>query len=158
MARSLAAELESRTDYFHPILPVEAYSLKVLAMKRVTRLPKILLLLSCCAFGTVNADRAEAQETVEDQDNKDSYYGANNPKIEKNSIAQQKSAARARQRMARLEAYRWLGYSPNRPPTTVIPFTSSNSLAWKRAARSSSHWHRSRRSRIFVTSPSYGFY
>ena len=140
-----------------PLFSRHASSLRVLDMKQINGLPKFLL-SACCVVGMVDSSILQAQETVEAESSKDWYYGSNQPKVEKKSIAQQKAAARAQQRMARLEAYRWLGYSPTRPPATATPFTSSSSLAWKRARRAPYRWHTSQRHRTYVTWPSYGFY
>lgn len=59
------------------------------------------------------------------------YYRAPPAKVNPPTIAQQKSAVRAQQRMARLEAMRWYGFSASRPQATAMAFTSMYSPAWQ---------------------------
>jgi len=131
-------------------------------MMRITLPANFLLCVTCGVAVLANSASSQAQqvggEVTEAEHGKDWYYGSNSPVVEQKSIARRKSEARAQQRMARLEAYRWLGYSPSRPPSAVIPFTSTNSLAWKKAERAHYPQYSSLRFRTFETRPYYGFY
>ncbi|MCG8448216.1 MAG: hypothetical protein MI725_01375 [Pirellulales bacterium] len=124
-------------------------------------LPALFVLATCCA-SMVHAPFAEAQqpraEASDGEHGKQWYYGSRTPVVVKKSIAQQKAQAKAQQRIARLEALRWLGASPGRPYSTVIPFTSSNSLDWKKSQRSRYVWYTSLRPHTYVVRPYYGFY
>ena len=66
----------------------------------------------------------------------DWYYGETTPAVETRPIAVQKAQLRAKQRMARLEALRRHGLSPNRPPAVAVPFASVHTLSWMRNGRS----------------------
>ena len=125
-------------------------------MKRIKLLPTVLVLVTCCVSMAISAT-AQAQQprakAAGAEKEKDWYYGSGSPVVEKKSIAQQKAEAKAQQRIARLESYRWLGYSPSRPPSTVIPFTSSNSLDWRKAERSPYVWRTGLRTRTYVNYP-----
>ncbi len=85
----------------------------------------VLFLCTCLALVAIRGERAVAQQlSVAGPSENGRYYGSGTPVVEQKSIARQKAEARAKQRTARLEAHRWLGYSPNRPPSSPIPFTS----------------------------------
>ncbi|NOY30074.1 MAG: hypothetical protein GXP28_07795 [Planctomycetes bacterium] len=71
----------------------------------------------------------------------DWYYGSEAKQVPKMSIAQQKSQKRAEQRMARLEAMRWYGFSASRPTASGMPFTSSYSPSWTRPGGRPFSWH-----------------
>lgn len=52
----------------------------------------------------------------------DQWNSDNLPQLTNRQLAvQQKAAWKAEQRRRRLEAYRWAGYSPSRPPASPIP-------------------------------------
>lgn len=85
------------------------------------------------------------------------YYGSTSPvttpTVETRSIAQQKAQLRAEQRMARLEALRRHGLTPNRPPAVAMPFTSVHTLSWMRSGRSPFIYYRSDRPRVYYSYP-----
>ena len=115
-----------------------------------------VLVLSYSASTLGHAQQANPDTPNETERNW--YYGSDSPVVAKKTIAQQKAETKARQRTARLETYRWLGYSPSRPPAPVNPFTSSNSLNWKKAERSHSYiWNAGYRPRYYYQSQ-YRFY
>jgi hypothetical protein len=61
------------------------------------------------------------------------HYGPTTPTPpETKSFSQQKARMRAEQRIARLEANRRYGISPNRPTAEALPFTSAYPLMWLR--------------------------
>ena len=76
------------------------------------------------------------------------YYYNNSPVTEqaKPSIAQQKAQARAQHRIARIEANRRYGITPNRPTAVAVPFTSTSTLTWTRPRAGvfyyQSNWYR----------------
>jgi hypothetical protein len=73
--------------------------------------------------------------------------------VETRSIAQQKAQLRAKQRMARLEALRRYGLTPNRPPSVALPFTSVHTLSWMRSGRSPFIYYRSDRPLVYYSYP-----
>ena len=75
----------------------------------------------------------------------DWYYRSPPPKAEKRSLAQEKAILRGQQRMARLEAMRWYGFSNSRPTATAIPFTSMYSPAWQMPGGRPFAWYTSSR-------------
>ena len=116
----------------------------------------VVLALSYSACSAVHAQQANPEAPSETERNW--YYGTESPVVAKKSIAQQKAETRARQRTARLETYRWLGYSPSRPPAQVNPFSASNSLNWKKAEHYHSYvWNAGYRPRYYYQSY-YRFY
>ena len=75
----------------------------------------------------------------------DWYYRLPPPKAEKRSLAQEKAILRGQQRMARLEAMRWYGFSNSRPTATAMPFTSMYSPAWQMPGGRPFAWYTSSR-------------
>ncbi len=69
------------------------------------------------------------------------YYGDEVKSAEPRSIGQQKSIKRGEQRMARLEAMRWYGFSASRPTASGMPFTSSYSPSWTRPGGRPFAWY-----------------
>jgi hypothetical protein len=71
------------------------------------------------------------------------------PKAEKRNdnptIAQQKAMERGAQRMARLEASRWYGFSNSRPTASGMPFTTMYSPAWQQPGGRPFAWYTSSR-------------
>ncbi len=116
-------------------------------MNQSTRLPKALLFSICLATVGMGGSFSSAQQkgdqpkaaTPDPQG--DWYYGPGAVKSEPRSIAQLKSAQRAQQRMARLEAMRWYGFSASRPTASGIPFTSMYSPAWTRPGGRPFAWY-----------------
>jgi hypothetical protein len=73
------------------------------------------------------------------------YYRPAPTRAEPKSIAQQKAELRAAQRMQRLEALRWYGFSNSRPTATAMPFTTMYSPAWQQPGGRPFAWHMSSR-------------
>ncbi len=124
-------------------------------MQGTNRILKLLLFSFFCSLNPTGLCWVQAQDATKVENEKAWYYDSSQSAVEKKSIAQQKAEARAQQRMARLESHRWLGYSPSRPPSTAIPFTSSNRLAWKRAQRAPYRWYTGRSAPAYKTWPYY---
>ncbi|MCH2114128.1 MAG: hypothetical protein MK171_04370 [Pirellulales bacterium] len=135
---------------------------RVVIMKRFTLPAHLLLFATCWACMLAYAPSCQGQEVGGDRaaakHAKNGYYSPSSQIVTKQTSAQQKSEARARQRMARLAAYRALGYSPSRPPAAAIPFTATNSLAWKKTGRLQYSRDLSIRSRAYAPLPFYRFY
>lgn len=72
----------------------------------------------------------------------DWYYRAPPAREEQPTIAQQRSALRASQRMARLDSMRWYGYYGSRPTATAMAFTSMYSPAWQMPGGRPFAWYR----------------
>jgi hypothetical protein len=64
------------------------------------------------------------------------YYGPTTPAPQTPSFSQQKARLRAEQRIARLEAHRRYGLTPNRPTAEALPYTSAYPLVWLRRGSS----------------------
>jgi hypothetical protein len=61
------------------------------------------------------------------------------------TVAQQKAMERGAQRMARLEASRWYGFSNSRPTASGMPFTTMYSPAWQQPGGRPFAWYTSSR-------------
>jgi hypothetical protein len=75
------------------------------------------------------------------------------PKVEAPSLAQQKARARGEQRMARLEALRWYGFSNSRPVATAMPWTTMYSPAWQMPGGRPYAWFASQRPVFIYVTP-----
>jgi hypothetical protein len=75
-------------------------------------------------------------------DQVESWYYRTPETAPKKTIPQQKAELRAQQRMARLAAQRWYGYSNARPTVAAMPFTSMYRPAWQRPGGRPYHWPR----------------
>lgn len=100
-------------------------------------LPFALLVAVGWAWSSMDwagAQEADGQKGVaESPDNADGwYYRSPADAAPQKTIVQQKAAFRAEQRMARLSAQQWYGYSNARPQVTAVPFTSMYRSAWQR--------------------------
>jgi hypothetical protein len=96
--------------------------------------PTIIFPLSLAVI-VLLAGLAGAQEArPSPADDKSYYYGPTTPTPmpAKSSYSQQKARLRAEGRIARLEEYRRLGITPNRPTAEALPFTSAYPLMWLR--------------------------
>jgi len=115
-------------------------------MNRPALLPILLALSLCLAAMATCGNSATAQDSDKQAQKADDaqanwYYGSEAKKAPVTSIAQQKSQQRAEQRMARLEAMRWYGFSASRPTASGMPFTSSYSPSWTRPGGRPFSWH-----------------
>ena len=84
----------------------------------------------------------------------DSLYRAPATRTPKSTLARQKAIARGEQRMARLEALRWYGFSNSRPTASAMPFTTMYSPAWQQPGGRPFAWYTSSRP-ILILSPVY---
>jgi hypothetical protein len=89
-----------------------------------------------------SASAQRSNETAEAEANEEHsqwYYG--NEEAPKRTIAQQKAALRAEQRMDRLASLKWYGFTPGRPTAATMPFTSMYSPAWTRPGGQPFAWY-----------------
>jgi hypothetical protein len=68
-------------------------------------------------------------------------------------LSVQKAQARGAQRMARLEAMRWYGFSNSRPTAAAIPWTTMYSPAWQSPGGRPFAWYASNRPVIVINTP-----
>jgi hypothetical protein len=84
----------------------------------------------------------------------DSWYYRSSPERETTlTIAQQKAVQRAAQRMARLDAMRWYGFSNSRPTASSIPWTTMYAPAWQTPGGRPFGWHVSHRPIVVIAPP-----
>jgi hypothetical protein len=84
----------------------------------------------------------------------DSYYYAPTPeRAPTPSLAVQKAQLRGAQRMARLEAMRWYGFSGSRPTAAAIPWTTMYSPAWQMPGGRPFAWYMRSRPVIVIAVP-----
>ena len=69
------------------------------------------------------------------------------------TISQQKAMARGAQRMARLEALRWYGFSNSRPTASPMAWTTMYSPGWQQPGGRPFAWHTSSRPIVVITRP-----
>lgn len=109
--------------------------------------PKSICFSACLASAlmtnlSATAQQDENQTKAADVDaQQEWYYGGNKVEVPTKSIAQQKSEKRAEQRMARLEAMRWYGFSGTRPTAAALPFTTKYSPSWTRPGGRPFAWY-----------------
>jgi hypothetical protein len=75
-------------------------------------------------------------------DQVESWYYRTPETTPKKTIPQQKAELRAQQRMARLAAQRWYGFSNARPTVAALPFTSMYRPAWQQPGGRPYRWPR----------------
>ena len=119
--------------------------------------------LAVAAFGALIAvgpapaiaqelDAAPAERTAPAED----WYRPPAPRAEKQSVAREKAMARGQQRMARLEAMRWYGFSGGRPTAASMPYTTMYSPAWQQPGGRPFAWYTSSRAiTIYHVAPTY---
>jgi hypothetical protein len=123
-------------------------------MSRPTFFRGLLLALALVPFQFASAQQDVPPAQPAGAHSPDWYYGATTPTtVETRPIAVQKAQLRAQQRMARLEALRRYGLTPNRPSAVAVPFTSVHTLSWMRNGRSPFIYYRSDRSRGYYANP-----
>jgi len=133
-------------------------------MNRLTFLPTLLTLSLCLSTMGSWGNPALAQEADEQakqasaSTQPDWYYGSEAKKAPVVSIARQKSQQRAEQRMARLEAMRWYGFSAARPTASGMPFTSSYSPSWTRPGGRPFAWYSGSGPSVVINRPYYRSY
>jgi hypothetical protein len=111
------------------------------------------LLASCFAASASGQEfpgAADEQVLTEE-----STYQPPAPPIEPLSLAREKAVQRGEQRMARLAAMKWYGFSNSRPTATTAPFTTMYSPAWQMPGGRPFAWYTSSRPIVIIASPMY---
>jgi hypothetical protein len=85
----------------------------------------------------------------------ESTYEPPAPTMEPLSLAREKAVQRGEQRMARLAAMKWYGFSNSRPTAAVAPFTTMYSPAWQTPGGRPFAWYTSSRPIVIIASPMY---
>ena len=81
----------------------------------------------------------------------ESWYRTTGPRAEKMTISKEKAIARGQQRMARLDAMRWYGFSNSRPTAASMPYTTMYSPAWQQPGGRPFAWYANSRPVIVYT-------
>jgi hypothetical protein len=107
---------------------------------------------------TVAASAALAQQAAPTEDQPPAgteswEYRAAGERTPPVRLSVQKAQARGAQRMARLEAMRWYGFSNSRPTAAAIPWTTMYSPAWQTPGGRPFAWYTSSRPIIVINSP-----
>jgi hypothetical protein len=117
-------------------------------MKRIYRyclaLAAVATLLGGAAATPASAQEAPAP-AEERAPAEDSWYRSPTPRAEQLTIARQKAMQRGQERMARLQALKWYGYSNSRPTAATLPFTTMYSPAWQQPGGRPFAWYTSSR-------------
>jgi len=126
-------------------------------MSRFPRLSAVIIVTFCtmtCHQVLAQQD-AQPEQVAENADGQEWYYNDEAQQPVQKSIGRLKSEKRAEQRMARLEAMRWYGFSASRPTAAAMPFTSMYSPAWTRAGGRPFAWYTGERP---ILAPRYVYY
>ena len=78
------------------------------------------------------------------------HYRSPMPRAATPSLAKQKAALRGQQRMARLDAMRWYGFSNSRPTASGMPWTTMYSPAWQMPGGRPFAWYASSRPIVII--------
>lgn len=111
-------------------------------------LRRLLAALAVTASLTATAPvrAAEAEDADHAAATEEDYYYQATPSAGKPvRLSQVKAAARAEQRMARLDAMRWYGFSGSRPTATAMAFTTMYSPAWQQPGGRPFAWYHASR-------------
>lgn len=126
-------------------------------MKKFSMLGLAAAVITTALSGAIaGAEDFDVPEPASETSAEDSwYYRTPPPRAAAPTIAQQKAALRGEQRMARLEALRWYGFSNSRPTAAGMPWTTMYSPAWQQPGGRPFAWHTSNRPIVIYThSPS----
>ena len=116
-------------------------------MNRPTLLPALLTCTLALSIVASWSPIAGAQESAKQakknatESSQEWFYGDEAKAVEHKSLGQQKSIKRGEQRMARLEAMRWYGFSAGRPTASGLPYTSAYSPSWTRPGGRPFAWY-----------------
>jgi hypothetical protein len=114
---------------------------------------------TAAALTVTGATRGQAQEFGEEPvaqpapaaAESESWYRSLPPRPEKMTISKEKAIARGQQRMARLDAMRWYGFSNSRPTAAAMPYTTMYSPAWQQPGGRPFAWYANSRPVIIYT-------
>jgi hypothetical protein len=111
------------------------------------------LLANCFAVPGMAQDFPDA--TGEQIVTEESTYQPPAPPTAPLSLAREKAVQRGEQRMARLAAMKWYGFSNSRPTAAAAPFTTMYSPAWQMPGGRPFAWYTSSRPIVIIASPMY---
>lgn len=115
-------------------------------MKRSLLFAVVAALPMSLAAELTVAEELVGVELGADAASDESWYDRTPPtRAPKPSLSHQKAALRGQQRMARLEAMRWYGYSNSRPTASGMPWTTMYSPAWQQPGGRPFAWYQSNR-------------
>ena len=124
-------------------------------MNRIYRYTFAASIMAATTWAIVERSYAqEAQapaETVAPSEN--SWYRSPAPRAEAPTVARQKAMQRGQERMSRLQAMKWYGFSNSRPTAATLPFTSMYSPAWQQPGGRPFAWYTSSRPVIIYANP-----
>jgi len=104
------------------------------------------LLASCNLMAVANAQETAKPETdsldAPSSDQVEPWYYRTPETLPKKTMPQLKAEYQAQQRMARLAAQQWYGFSNARPTVAALPFTSMYRPAWQGPGGWHYQWHR----------------
>jgi hypothetical protein len=96
---------------------------------------------------------APEQEVAPQPEDYNNVYRPIPSRVQIPTLAQQKAQARGEQRMARLEAMKWYGFSNSRPTATAMPWTTMYSPAWQQPGGRPFAWYVSSRPVLIFLAP-----
>jgi hypothetical protein len=110
----------------------------------------LALLASCNLVAAANAQEVAKPETdsldapadAPSVDQVEPWYYRSPETSPKKTMPQLKAEYQAQQRMARLAAQQWYGFSNARPTVAALPFTSMYRPAWQGPGGKPYRWHR----------------
>jgi hypothetical protein len=108
---------------------------------------------ACLPNDAAHAQQLPAPEQETAPQPEDYMYRPVTRRTETPTPARQKAQARGEQRMARLEALRWYGFSNSRPTATGMPWTTMYSPAWQRPGGRPFAWYVSHRPVLIYVTP-----
>jgi hypothetical protein len=108
---------------------------------------------ACLPTNDAQAQQPPTPEQETAPQAEDYMYRPVTRRTETPTLAQQKAQARGEQRMARLEALRWYGFSNSRPTATGMPWTTMYSPAWQRPGGRPFAWYVSQRPVFIYVTP-----
>lgn len=110
-------------------------------------LASLVLLASAAPVG---ADEAAVVDSTTVAAEEAWHYRSPMPRAATPSLAKQKAALRGQQRMARLDAMRWYGFSNSRPTASGMPWTTMYSPAWQAPGGRPFAWYASSRPIVII--------
>ncbi len=123
-------------------------------MKRIRTWVGALVVAAAVSSASAQQLPAPAQESAPSANDYSSYHPVRE-KTPTPTLAQQKAAARAEQRMGRLAAMRWYGFSGSRPTASGLPWTTMYSPAWQQPGGRPFAWYTSYRPTVIYLQPMY---
>jgi hypothetical protein len=116
------------------------------------KFPFVFASLVLVALGTpVGAEEEDAFDSKTVTSTEEAWhYQSPMPRAATPSLAKQKAALRGQQRMARLDAMRWYGFSGSRPTASGMPWTTMYSPAWQMPGGRPFAWYTTSRPVVII--------